>query len=120
MANLTAAEVKAVMDLDDDDITDTNMEKLIDLAINTLNMYGADLSNMSGTAGTKTVGLESTEAGAVYTAVRAVYYGYHKGLESVGAAGLTVSSPDLASNPAVLNVIKEAARQIAELDVSTG
>jgi len=116
MVSLTATLFKAL--IQDTNLSDTNAEYIIDFAISQINLYShADLSLMSGTAGSKTVNFESEEYAAVLTAARAVYYGFYKRLETSTVGGLTVSSPDLESNPVVLAEIKEAARQIAELDV---
>ena len=117
MVSLTATLFKAL--IQDTNLSDTNAEYIIDFAISQINLYShADLSLMSGTAGSKTVNFESEEYAAVLTAARAVYYGFYKRLETATAGGaVTVSSPDLESNPVVLAEIKEAARQIAELDV---
>jgi len=117
MVSLTATLFKALMH--DTSIADATVEYIIDAAISKINLYShADLSLMSGaTAGSKTVNLESEEYAAVLTAARAIYYSFYKGVETSTVGGLTVSSPDLESNPVVLAEIKKAARQIAELDV---
>jgi len=117
MVSLTATLFKGLMK--DTSIPDATAENIIDAAISRINLYShADLSLMSGTAGSKTVNLESEEYAAVLTAARAIYYGFYKGITTATAGGAaTVSSPDLESNPVVLAEIKAAARQIAELDV---
>jgi len=116
MVSLTATLFKALMH--DTSIADATAEYIIDVAISNINLYShADLSLMSGTSPNKTVNLESEEYAAVLKAARAVYYSFYKGVESSTVGGLTVSSPDLESNPVVLAEIKKAARQIAELDV---
>lgn len=121
MVSLTATLMKSVMNLTDSDISDTNAENLIDFAISQINVYSdADLSLMTGTAGTKTVSLESREYGVVMNALRAIYYSCYRGVETSTVGGMTVSTPDLMSNPNVLATIKEAARQLAEFDVSYG
>jgi len=118
MATVTAAEFKAI--INDSVISATNAEYILDLAIDTLNLFGAELSNLGGTAGSKTVSVESREKGAIYFVARAVYYGFYKGLESVAPGGVAITSSDLMSNPAVLETVKEAARQLTEMDVSRG
>ena len=121
MASLTAATFKSLMHLTNAAISDTNMEYVIDQAINELNLEGnLDLPNMSGTAGSKTVSLESREAGAVQRVARVIYASFYKKPGSAGLGGMTVSSPDLASIPAVQQVIKEAASHLKEIDVGYG
>jgi len=117
MVSLTATLFKALVH--DTSIADATVEYIIDVAISNINLYSkADLSLMSGTSPNKTVNLESEEYAAVLKAARAVYYGFYKGVETATAGGAaTVSNPDLESNPVVLREIKEAARQLAELDV---
>lgn len=121
MVSISASDWKAIMHLTDNEISNTNAEKIIDYAIDQLNLYGdVDLSNMSGTAGSKTVGLESREKAAVFNVARTIYYSCYKGVETTTVGGITVSSPDPMSNPTVLASIKENARLLAEIDVSYG
>jgi len=120
MPNITASDLDAILNLAGQ-VSNTNLEKIIDLAIDCLNLYGnLDLPNMSGTAESKTVSLESREKGAVFIVARAIYYSFYKGVESSTVGGLSVSTPDLMSNQTVLAAVKEAARQLAEIDVDYG
>lgn len=119
MASISASDFTDL--IQDSEISAANAEKILDHAINLLNLYGdLDLPNMGGTAGSKTVGLQSKEQGAVFEVARAVYYSFFKGVDLVGVGGLTVSSPDLLANPAVINAVKEAARRLVELEVGVG
>lgn len=120
MATITADEFQVIMNKTDSDISNTNAEYIIDLAIDLLNTYGADLPNMGGTAGSKTVSVESRQKGAVMLVARAVYYGFYKGVEAVGVGGLAVAVADVLGNATVVAAIKDAARQLVELDVSYG
>jgi len=119
MPTVQASDLDAILHLSGG-VDDQDLEAIIDLAIDALNLHGADLPNMSGTAGSKTVGLESKEKAAVFIVARAIYYGFYKGLESSSVGGLTVGSPDLMSNPNVIGTIKQAARQLTELEVDVG
>ena len=119
MVSLTATLFKAI--INDAVITDANAEYIIDLAISEINLHSdAGLGLMTGTGGSKTVSLESKEYAAVMEVARAIYYGFYKKLETESVGGITISSPDLKSNPSVQHAIKEAARQLAEFDVSRG
>ena len=118
MATVTATEFKTL--INDSSLADATAEIIIDQAIDLLNLHGAELSNLGGTAGTKTVSVESKQKGAIYFTARAVYYGFYKGVESVAPGGVTITSSDLMSNLNVLQTVKEAARQLTEMDVSRG
>jgi len=119
MVSVTATLVKAILNASG--ITDTKMEYLIDLAIGEISLHsGEDLPTMSGTAGSKTVSLTNQQYGAVMEALRAIYYSFYKGVETTGVGGMTVSTPDLQSNPMVQAAIVRAARRLAEFEVSHG
>ncbi len=120
MATITADEFQALLNLSDADITNTNAEIVLNQAIDCLNRMGADLSNLSGTAGSKTWSGESKEKGAIYDVARAVYYSFYKGIDTAAIASLTASSPDVMANPTVMQMVKEAARELSELDVAVG
>jgi len=120
MANLTGSDIDTLLNLNGTPSTSV-IETWIDQAINLLNLYGhLDMSNMNGTAGSKTVSLESEERGAVQEICRIIHNDYYKGLEATALQGMTVSSPALMSNPTIKQTIFEMARQLAELDVSRG
>lgn len=119
MVSVSASDLDAVMNLSSQ-VSDANLEKIIDLAIDILNLEGADLPNMTGTAGSKTVNLESREKGAVFMVARAVYYSFYKDIEPAAVGGLTVGTADLLSNNVVLQTVKEAARRLVEIEVGRG
>lgn len=119
MPNVTASTVETLLNLDGQ-IANETIEAWIDQAIDMLNLEGADLPNMSGTAGSKTVGLESMERAAVNSVVRIVYYSFYKDIQPATVSGLTLGTTDLLSNPAVAQTVKDMARRLAELDVSRG
>jgi len=119
MVALTGTIFKAL--INDATISATNAEYIIDAAISNINLYSkADLPLMGGAAGSKTVSLESDQYAAVLIAARAIYNGFYQGIDVPTIGGLSVTTPDVASNPAVLSEIRRAARQLAELDVSYG
>jgi hypothetical protein len=122
MATITYSTLTDLLDLSvPTDITAANAEKIIDQAIDLLNLYGnLDLPNMSGTAGAKSVSVESRQRGAILSVARAVYYGFYKGLETASAGPVNVSSPDLMSNQSVLASVKEEAELLKDFDISYG
>lgn len=120
MATITYVDLHDLLNITVGDISAINAEKVIDLAVDCLNLYGADLPNMSGTAGAKSLSLESREKGAVFMVARAIYYGFYKGLDAVGISSLSTSAPDLMSNSTITAVIKEAGHLLSEVEVDVG
>jgi hypothetical protein len=117
MVSVTAATLKGVMDLADAIISDTEMEGIIDLAVDVLNLYGApDLANMSGTAGTKTLSLTSKEKAAVFLVARDIYYGFFEDKESVSVGGVSVTTSDVLSNAELKATIQLAAKKLQHAD----
>ena len=103
------------------DFDDEHAEAIIDLAIHAVNNISkADLSNMSGTAGSKTVNLESEEVWAVMAAAYAIYNNFYKGRTTAVTQGQSISIGEVMGNPTVMDAVERAARQLAELDVSYG
>jgi len=106
-------------------VPDATLEEILDLAIDLINLYSrVGLPNMTGTAGSKTVSLESREKGAVLSVAAAVYSnmyvssGSQSSSFSLGA--LATSTSNAASNAAVDLAVKEASRSLAELEVDVG
>lgn len=123
MATITADDFQALLHVVDGDITNTNTELVLDMAINLLNLYGRGnlgIGNMGGTAETKTLSVDSETKGAIYLVARAIYYGFFLHLENAAISALTVSTPDLMSNQTVLDAVKEAAQLLVEVDISIG
>lgn len=118
MVTITADLMQALLNVSDTDISNTNMEYVIDYAVNRLNAYGADLPNMTGTAASKTLSVESREAGQIQEATRLAYYSCYKGQESLAVGGIATSIPNMLTNPSVEAQFKEMARQLSEMDVS--
>lgn len=120
MATVTYADLHALLNITASDISPVNAEKVIDLAIDCLNLYGADLPNMTGTAGAKSLSLESREKGAVFLTARAIYYGMFKGPTSVSISSISATSSDVLSNSAITRVIEKAAECLTEIEVDVG
>jgi hypothetical protein len=118
MAEITYATLQTL--LHDTDIEEETCEDIIDLAVDLLNLFGADISNMTGAAGSKTLSVESREKGAIMLSARAIYYGFYKGVDSANVGSATVSVSDIMGNATVMNTIKEAAGRLKEVEVSYG
>ena len=114
-------------------LTATISETIIDQAIDLLNLYSGideDISNMTGTAGAKTLTVEGCERGAILMVARPIYYAFFKG--QTGASGslgqLAVGdSPDLMANSEIREMIREAGQLLAarrgdtsEIEVDVG
>jgi len=119
MATIQASDLNTLLNLAGG-VADETLEAILDQAIDMLNLYGADLPNMTGTAGSKTVSLEGKERGAVFIVARAVYYSFYKGVDVVAVAGQSLSTADLLSNSNVLSSVREASRKLTDLEVSVG
>jgi hypothetical protein len=107
----TAPQILAVLNLSENA---TVQETIVDAAINKLNRYGAPtITNMAGTAGSKTVTLTSKQQDAVLDVARIIYANYYKNAEgtlNTTVGNLGISSQDMMSNATVLNAIKDIAR----------
>ena len=120
MATLTYSTLDTLLNLNSG-VPAATLEEILDCAIDALNLYSrGDLPNMSGTAGSKSVSLDSGQAGAVKLVARAIYHGFYKGIDTTTIQGMTLTAGDVLGNPAVLATLKEAARQLAEPDVDVG
>ena len=113
MGSFSADDLDKMLKLNEQ-IDFEDLEALIDAAIDTLNLFGAAIDNLSGVAGEKTVTVTSKERGAVLQSARAVYYGFYVGIESGGMSDVSVSSFDLMSNAQVIAIIKEAAHRLEQ------
>ena len=118
MVSVTADTFKDLMNLPT--LDDADVEQILDMAVDCLNLYGQlDMSNMAGTAGSKTLNLTSQQKAAVFIVARAIYYGFYLHLSSSSVAGLTVTTPsDLMANIVVSESLHEAARLLMEPEYS--
>ena len=94
------------------DVSAETLETIIDLAIDALNLFGADLGNLTGTAGAKSLSCSSAEKGAILIVARAVYYSFYKNVQGASIGGITVTANDLMKDPGTLQLIKDAARAL--------
>jgi hypothetical protein len=125
---MTTITYQTLQDLLNITIAATSAEAIIDHAINLLNAYGADLSNMTGTAGAKSWSGESREAGAIMEVASSIYN--NKFLTSGGSGSsfgmLGVSSSNTANTSTTggaggpESLAQSLARQLSELEVDVG
>lgn len=114
MPTVTYATLESLMNLSvsGGDITAIQLENIIDTAIDTLNIYNAGVSNLSGTAGSKAGSYSSKQWGCIVNVARAVYYSFFKDLDQAQLSGMSVNSNDLLKDPAVLQMVKDMAAQL--------
>lgn len=83
----------------DGTISAINAEVVLDGAINMLNTYGAGLSNLTGTAGTKTGTYTSIQTGAIMAMAREIYSEHYsnasKSTQGVSSITLSYRGADL-------------------------
>ena len=111
MVSVSYSDVHNVMNLTLKAISAANTENLIDYAIDMLDLHGdLSISNMTGTAGSKTVTLTQRERAAVLTVVRALYLSFYKNIDSANVAGVVITPQNVFDNPVVMRTIRECAR----------
>lgn len=91
-------------------------EAIIDQAVNEINLYVRDdlIPNMTGTAGDKSLNVESRVAGGVMRVAMAIYNNDYKEPENTAVQGLSVSKTN------IQNIAKDVARHLKEMEVSYG
>lgn len=109
MASVTATDWINVMNLD---ITETQGEYILDTAIDLLNIYDVQLSNMSGTAGSKTVTLTSKERGGVFLIARIIYHSFFKDIDSSSGPGYSESRRDIMGDPVIMATAEKIANRL--------
>jgi hypothetical protein len=120
MVVVTYATLHSVMNLNTTKLPAINTESVIDLAIDTLNLFGCELTNMAGTAGTKTVTLESNEKAAVFLVARMIYYSFYKSVDVASLGGINVTTNDLMKDPTAVQLIKDAADRLIKGSADDG
>ena len=110
----TAADWKKVMNLSNGTISDTNAEYVIDQAIDELNLWNANLTNLAGVAGSKTTTLTSKARGGLFKVARMIYMDYYtrKGTLSAGLGAMSHVTIDYTSKPHIEELIRKIAKQI--------
>lgn len=111
----------------DTDITQTQWESIIDQAVDKINGYARDdlISNMAGTAGSKSLSVTSAQAGFIRSLAVLVY---QKEYKSAGAQsesynmGILSHSRSAASGSggALEELAEKAANRLKEIEVSYG
>ena len=118
MVSLTASSLSTLVN--DAGLAAATAEAILDQAIDCLNLLGnLELSNMQGTAASKSVGVTSRERGAILYVARAIYSSFYKDAPTTAViAGLSVSTTDVLSNAVVMHTVEAMARKLHDADWS--
>ena len=118
MSSVSASDFKNVMNIND---SLTNLEYVLDLAIDVLNLYGAEaIDNMAGSGGSKTVTLTSRQRGGVFLLARVIYHEFYKHKKNVSVGGVTLTVTDLLSNPTVMSTVEKMSKKLSTVDFLVG
>lgn len=100
----------------DSSITATKAEIIIDQSIDLLNTYGVGLSNLTGSAGSKTGSYTSAQAGAIMTMTRETYATLYKNAPDKTSGTLGPAGASYSTNNRLLDFAKELAGQLLLID----
>jgi hypothetical protein len=114
MADVKATDFTDVMNID---TSAEDIEFVLDLAIDALNVYGADLSNMTGDAGDKTVSLTSKERGGVFIVAREIYEKFYQPSGTVTTGSVSVTVTDLVNDTAMLELLEKIGSKLSASSV---
>lgn len=93
LVSVSATDLDTILNLNSR-VPTANLEAIGDLAIDSLNIYGASLANFAGTP--KTVTMTSKERGALLIVVREIYLKFYlKASSGAVSGGFTVTVGDL-------------------------
>jgi hypothetical protein len=121
MTTITYANLQTILNIT---LTAATCEVIIDHAVNLLNAYGADLPNMTGAAGSKTLSCESREAGAIMEVACSVYNskyltsGGSSSSLSIGSLSQSQSTSTGGSAPEA--VAKDLAHLLLDIETDVG
>jgi hypothetical protein len=113
MGNVTVTGSLLQSQFNDSTTTATQMEVVCDNAINTLNIYlNTALSNLSGSAGSKTGTYTSAQAGGILAVSLPVYREMWKHADGENTGGLGALSSSYTPTIQLLNFAERIARQL--------
>jgi len=100
---VNAATLQSLLHITDQTISATDAENIIDQAIDQANGYlQLAMSNMSGTAGSKTVALTSAQRGLVMGVAMSLYYRRYRDPTTTGVGGINSSAPPIQDAETIL------------------
>lgn len=119
MTSYDAGDLRTLLGIAAADIELSIIERVMDVGIGLLNIFGAGLSELGGSAGSKTVSLEGPEWAAVSQISRMVYAdNYEDSGGTIEIGDITVEARDYLSDPKFIGVVKEFAHELQTQDSS--
>ncbi len=100
-------------------VSNQSVEDLADATIDIMNSLGAELPNMSGSAGSKTLNVDSKQRGKFWLGIRATYNSL-KDMTSKNVGDISFQPADLLSNNVVMQQLQRAATLSAEPSARRG
>lgn len=113
--SLTAALIKSNLKIPSA-VSDSSIENLADATIDVLNALGADLPNMAGDSGAKTLNMTSAQRGKFWLGIRATYNSF-KDLTSKSVGDVSFQPADIMSDPNVMRQLEKVARLSSDVSV---
>ena len=110
MTTITATWLQSAFN--DDSIEAEDAEIVIDDAIDLLNSFGADLDNLTGTAGSKTGSYTSGQAGAIKVISKEIYARHYKNASGESGVSLGPASVSYMSDTGLLKMVETLSQKI--------
>jgi len=118
MVTVSASDLDTILNLSGQ-VSDSNLEAILDLAIDSLNIFGASLANLSGSP--LTVTLTSKERGAVLIVAREIYNKFWKGAgTATTTGGFTVTIGDILNDNDLVALLEKLGEKLAMSSTSVG
>jgi len=118
MVSVSASDLNTILNLSGQ-VSDENLEAILDLAIDSLNIFGATLANLSGSP--LTVTLTSKERGAVLIVARLIYNKFWKGAgTTTTTGGFTVTIGDILNDNDLVALLEKLGEKLAMSSTSVG
>ncbi|MDD5263868.1 MAG: hypothetical protein PHU43_03430 [Candidatus Bipolaricaulis sp.] len=100
-------------------VSNQSIEDLADATIDIMNSLGADIPNMNGSSGAKTLNVDSKQRGKFWLGIRATYNSL-KDMTSKSIGDVSFQPADLLSNDIVMQQLQRAATLAAEPSIRRG
>jgi len=118
LVSVSASDLNTILNLSGQ-VSNENLEAILDLAIDSLNIFGASLANLSGSP--LTVTLTSKERGAVLIVAREIYNKFYKGAGTATATGgFTVTVGDLLDDNDLAALLEKLGEKLAMSSATVG
>ena len=106
-----------LLGLEPDDLEPENTERVLEAAIGLLNLYGAELPQLSGTYGTKSIGVTQKQWSAVAVVARWFWVDFQEdGAGSFALQGLETKSRDYLADPDIIAQLIDLASRCQDED----